>query len=52
MIAVGTRLGHYEILSSLGAVGISEVYHAGDTRFVLRSSSGKHNRIWPCLEQR
>ena len=32
-IDAGTRLGHYEIISPIGAGGMGEVYRATDTRF-------------------
>ena len=30
-LEAGTRLGHYEVVSSLGAGGVGEVYRAKDT---------------------
>lgn len=35
-LSVGTRLGHYEIVSALGAGGMGEVYVADDTRLHRR----------------
>ncbi len=32
MIAQGTKLGHYEIISPIGAGGMGEVFLAEDTR--------------------
>jgi serine/threonine protein kinase len=31
-LAAGSRLGPYEVVSTLGAGGIGEVYHARDTK--------------------
>ena len=33
-LEAGTRLGHYEVVSSLGAGGMGEVYRAGTRRLV------------------
>jgi eukaryotic-like serine/threonine-protein kinase len=32
MIALGTRLGSYEVLAQIGAGGMGEVYKAHDTK--------------------
>ena len=31
-LKAGTKLGHYEVVSSLGAGGMGEVYRAKDTK--------------------
>lgn len=31
-LEAGTRLGHYEVVSTLGAGGMGEVYRAKDTK--------------------
>ena len=31
-LEAGTKLGHYEVVSSLGAGGMGEVYRAKDTK--------------------
>ncbi len=31
-LEAGTKLGHYEVISSLGAGGMGEVYRARDTK--------------------
>ena len=31
-LEAGTKLGHYEVVSSLGAGGMGEVYRARDTK--------------------
>jgi hypothetical protein len=35
-ITTGTRLGPYEILAPIGAVGMGEVYRARDTRLAVK----------------
>ena len=48
-LAQGTRLGPYEILGTIGAGGLGEVYRAKDPRLkrdVTRTSSGPLRGPW------
>ena len=38
-LEAGTRLGHYEVVSSLGVGGMGEVYRAKDTKLGREVSS-------------
>ncbi len=44
-LEAGTRLGHYEVVSSLGAEGMGEVYRTRDARLERDSELGERARI-------
>ncbi len=44
-LEAGTRLGHYEVDSSLGAGGMGEVYRAKDTKLGRDQASAGENFI-------
>jgi hypothetical protein len=44
-LAPSTRLGPYEIVSSIGAGGMREVYRACDTKLAVMLRSGGLNSI-------
>jgi hypothetical protein len=45
-LAVGTRLGSYEIVAAIGAGGMGEVYRARDSRLGRVSPSRCFPRTW------
>jgi eukaryotic-like serine/threonine-protein kinase len=49
MLAAGTRVGPYEVVSWLGAGGMGEVYRARDTKLLreVRSDSRRTAGAWP-----
>jgi serine/threonine protein kinase len=54
-IAVGDKLGHYEILSLLGKGGMGEVYRAHDSRLkrdvAIKVSPAQFNERFECEAQ-